>query len=190
MNIIAHDISMRAAIPEEETLCHTALFRQQAESISRWRQLVDGLKTVHVLQISRISDALINNQPLSEAVDSHESFAVDVFLNSPDADALKTVLSEKSRNDLKAEEHSASGNNDLIKIEMLFAQLHAANDQIMNAKSELETLWQVRHEGFEEKLCAIRRSYVNWSLQIANMLFVNKMDSLNRITRMLLEKSP
>jgi len=175
MNTISHDDSKQAMPPEEGTLSVEALSMRPAESILRWRQLMEGLKTVHVLQISRISDALLGNQPLSEAVVSNEDFVVNVFLNSPDADALKAVLIEKSWEGPQTEETGVSWNDNSIIIEMLFAQLHAANERIVNAKTELESLWQVRHDGLEEKLCEIKRIYVCWSLQIANLLFVNNL---------------
>jgi len=188
MHKISHDISNRAKLPEEEALSVAALSIQPAESISRWRQLMDALKTVHVLQISRISDALLGNQPFPEAVDSAEPFVVNVFLNSPDADALKALLTEKSWNGMQAEENGASGYDDPMKTEFVFAQLHAASDQIMKAMAELETLWQVRHEGLEEKLGEIRRSYVCRSLQIASMLFVNNISG--KIARGCFEDTP
>jgi hypothetical protein len=188
MHKIPHDTSSQVALPDQEMRCYTGLFQQLAASISRWRQLVEGLKTAHVLQISRISDALLSNRPFSESVDSNENFVVNAFLDSPDADALKTVLTEKSWEDLKAEENGVSWNDNPMKTEMLFAQLHAANDQIMKAKTELETLWQVRHEGLEEKLGEIRRSYVCWSLQIASMLFVNCISG--KIARDCFEDTP
>jgi hypothetical protein len=175
MHKISCDTSNQALLPDQKTLRYTALFQQLTESVSRWGQLVEGLKSAHILQITRISEALLGNRPFSESVDSGENLVVNTFLNSSDADALKTLLTEKSWEDLKAEENGASWNDNPMKTEMLFAQLHAANDQIMKVKTELETLWQVRHEGLEEKLSEIRRSYVCWSLQIANMLFVNNL---------------
>jgi hypothetical protein len=87
---------------------------------------------------------------------------------------LRRLLTEKSWNGLNEDENGASGNENQRNTEMLFAQLQAANDQIMKAKSELETIWQVRHEGLEEKLSEIRRAYICLSLQVANKLFVNK----------------
>jgi hypothetical protein len=173
MNKISHDIFCQAMLPVHEALPFTDLSLQPAESVSRWRLQVEGLKSLHVLQISRISDTLINNQPLSEAAGRNEDFAVNGFLNSPDAVALKALLTEKSWHGMQAEENGVSRYDDPMKTEFVFSLLHAANDQIMKVMPELETLWQVRHPGLEEKLGEIRRAYVYWSLQLASMLFVN-----------------
>ncbi len=173
MNKFSDDISNRTVLPEPQVLCRTALFRRQAESMSQWRQRVEGLKTGHVLQISGISTVLLANRPFSEAVDRNENFVVNAFLNSPDADVLKAVLAEKSWTGLKEVENNFSGNDGRMTTEFVFAQLHMANDQIMKATAEIETLWRIRHEGLKKKLREIRRTYIHWSLQIASILFVN-----------------
>ena len=173
MKTLSFDMSSRVALQLQESACNPDLFRRRQESVLHWRLRVDRLKTCHLLQISKLSHALLSNLSLSEAVDRNENFAVNAFLNSPDAEALKAVLTEKSSKDCSGENDRASGTESRMKTEYLFVQLHAANDQIMNAKTELERIWQVRHEGLKEQLSEIRRTYVNWSLKVANMLFVN-----------------
>ncbi len=119
-NEIFFDSSYHVALRTQESLRHKDQSRQQAESVLRWRRRVDRLKTEHVSQIFSIRDALLRNRPLSEAIDRNENFVVNAFLNSPDVNALKAVLTEKSRNGLKEEENGGPGNENQMKIESLF----------------------------------------------------------------------
>ena len=112
---------------------------------------------------------------MSEAIDRNENFVVNAFLDSPDVNDLKAVLTEKPWNGLKEEENGGSGNENQMKIESLFSQLHAANEQIMKARKELEAISQVRLEDLEEKMCEIRQTYVRGSLRVANMLCVKSL---------------
>ncbi|MBN1959283.1 MAG: hypothetical protein JXQ81_03865 [Desulfuromonadales bacterium] len=50
--------------------------------------------------------------------------------------------------------------------------LVAGDQEIRAAIAEIDQLWRPRHEGLIDSLSALKRTELNWTLKVANMLFV------------------
>jgi methyl-accepting chemotaxis protein len=140
----------RAALAQREA----EQAQEDAARAKQWRARIDRGRTAHAAHLRRLSDALLNNEP------------IDSLVGEDAPDAVAELLNCEQMRGLRAADPSSCE---------LLDQLNAGHAEFIEAAAGLGETWQVRHEGLAEALDDLQRTYMYWTLKVANLIFVQSM---------------
>ncbi len=123
---------------------------QHSGQLNRLQLQVDKVEHIMNDAMGRLRDEMLQNHS-----------AIKLF-NEQDRQLLNSFIA----NDLPEL-------NSILELDpALGEQLAQSFRQMEKTAEQVEKLWQPRHEGLAEELSQLKRTLLNWSLEIANMMFV------------------
>lgn len=133
-----------------EAMTTAAQVKQQSTQLSSMLQKIESVRSSLNIAMGGLLDSMLQNDPHVELLNDQQKDLFNDFLT------YETVkLTE------------------LLKLEPVVSTELVGRYQIMQKKAEhLQKIWQPRHEGLAEELSDLKRALTNWTLKIANLLFI------------------
>ena len=140
-----------AFVESEEALNHAEAASDGAAEINEHLQALKDIKDELLSAVGFLQQAMLQNAEL-------------ILPELGDCDNRIAAFSQNGRgNDVVA----------LIAVDQAWlARLASDYAEMKQLLAELQELWRPRHEGLVEALGDLKRTELNWSLKVANMLFV------------------